>query len=250
MVLQRIALFAVEAETLPCGQSDGGVFDHYFGHAGEAVLDEICREFGGYRHAEQSVRVVEVLENSGAGLNLTWEVRNGILCHSSGTPAETPEGRVVRYADKIAYMNHDIDDACRAGVLGEEDVPWEVRHGLGRGKSQRITTLISSIVDNSHGADIRMSEEHQKLYDKLRAFMFEAVYTNPGAKGEEGKAKEIVRRLVEHFMKNPDKLPEEYKSILEREGKLRAVCDYISGMSDRYCVSVFESIFVPRAWGL
>jgi dGTPase len=220
-----------------------------FGHAGEYVLDEICADTGGYRHAEQSVRVLEVLENSGLGLNLTWEVRNGIRCHSSGTPAETLEGRVVRYADKIGYMNHDIEDACRAGVLAEDDVPWEVRHGLGRDKSERITTLITSIIDNSTD-DIRMSANHQQLYDRLREFMFAAVYTCPSAKGEEGKAKDVIRRLVEYFMKHTHELPEEYLRILEREGELRAVCDYISGMSDRYCIAVFENLFVPKSWSV
>jgi dGTPase len=218
-----------------------------FGHAGEDVLNEICREAGGYRHNEQSVRVVEALENAGQGLNLTWEVRNGILCHQSGMTAGTLEGRVVRYADKIAYMNHDIEDACRAGVIAEEDVPWEIRHGLGRGKSQRITTLICSLIENS-GEDILLSGEHQKLYNRLRDFLYEAVYTNDSAKGEEGKAKNMIRSLVEYFMEHPRKLPGEYLQILERDGKLRAVCDYISGMSDRYCVSVYEGLFIPRAW--
>ena len=218
-----------------------------FGHAGEYVLNEICPE--GYRHNEQSVRVVEVLENNGRGLNLTWEVRDGILNHQSGMTATTLEGRVVRFSDKIAYMNHDIDDACRAGMLTEEDLPWELRHGLGRGKSARITAFITSIIENSSD-DIQMSDTHQKYYDSLRAFMYEAVYTNPTAKGEEGKAKEIICRLVEYFMETPQKMPEEYYFIIERDGKLRAVCDYISGMSDRYCVSLYENLFIPRAWSI
>ena len=222
-----------------------------FGHSGEYVLNEIFAETGGYHHAEQSVRVLEVIENSGLGLNLTWETRDGIRHHStdSGAQSATLEGRVVRYSDKIAYMNHDIEDACRAGVLKEDDVPWEVRHGLGRGKSERITTLITSIVNNS-GKTIKMSDEHQVLYDRLRAFMFEAVYTNPEAKREDGKAKDVIRRLVDYFMDNTHKMPKEYRLILEREGTLRAVCDYISGMSDRYCISVYESLFVPRSWSL
>ena len=220
-----------------------------FGHSGEYVLNEICRDFGGYHHANQSVRVLEVLENGGLGLNLTWETRDGIRHHSSGPGpgAGTLEGRVVHYSDKIAYMNHDIEDACRAGVLEEDDVPWNIRHGLGRGKSERITTLITSLVRHSDET-IKMSDEHQKLYDNLRDFMFEAVYTNPEAKREESKAKDIVRRLVEYFMDNTHKLPEEYRLILEREGELRAVCDYISGMSDRYCISVYENLFIPRSW--
>ena len=218
-----------------------------FGHAGEHVLDEICPE--GYRHNEQSVRVVEVLENNGHGLNLAWEVRDGILNHQSGMNAATLEGRVVRYSDKIAYMNHDIDDACRAGMLTEEDLPFELRHGLGRGKSARITAFITSLIENS-GDDIKMSEDCQKHYDALRTFMYEAVYTNPAAKMDEGKAKDIILRLVEYFMENPQKMPEEYSVIVAREGKLRAVCDYISGMSDRYCVSLYEKLFIPRSWSV
>ena len=222
-----------------------------FGHSGEYVLNEICADTGGYHHAEQSVRVLESLENSGLGLNLTWETLDGIRCHSSdfGAQSETLEGRVVHYSDKIAYMNHDIEDACRAGVLAEDDVPWEVRHGLGRGKTERIATLITSIVNHS-SKTIKMSDEHQVLYDRLRTFMFEAVYTNPEAKREEGKAKDVIRRLVEYFMDNTHKLPREYRLILEQEGALRAVCDYISGMSDRYCISVYENLFVPRSWSV
>lgn len=218
-----------------------------FGHAGEYALREVCEH--GFVHAEQSVRVVEVLENEGKGLNLCWEVRDGIRCHSSGTPAQTLEGRVVRYADKIAYMNHDIDDAIRAGVLGPGDVPWDIQYVLGRNKSQRITSLILSVVENSSD-DIRMDEQTQKAYEKLRAFLFEAVYTNPLAKGEEGKAKEVVKSLFGYFVTNPDRLPEEYRWIQEREGVHRAVADYISGMSDRYAVGLFENLFVPKSWGL
>ena len=222
-----------------------------FGHSGEHVLDEICADSGGYHHAKQSVRVLEVLENNGQGLNLTWETRDGILHHSTDVTAKsaTLEGCIVRYSDKIAYMNHDIEDACRAGVLSEDDVPWEVRHGLGRGKSERITTLITSIVRHSD-AEIKMSDEHQVLYDRLRGFMFEAVYTNSEAKREEAKAKDVVRRLVTYYMANTHKLPDTYKRIMERESALRAVCDYISGMSDRHCVSVYESLFIPRSWQL
>ena len=218
-----------------------------FGHAGEHTLNEICPH--GYRHSIQSVRVVEALENSGNGLNLTWEVRNGILCHSDGTPADTREGQVVRYADKIAYMNHDIDDAIRAGVLTDQEIPWNVRCNLGRTKSQRITALIQALVDNS-GEEIRMDTTHQQLYDELRAFMFEAVYTNPEAKGEEGKAKSVVRQLYSYFALHADALPTEYLLICEQTDIHRAVCDYISGMSDRYCISLYESLFVPKSWSI
>ena len=219
-----------------------------FGHAGEAVFNSLCPE--GFRHADQSVRVVEVIEREGLGLNLTLEVRDGIRCHSSGILAQTPEGKLVRFSDKIAYMNHDIEDAIRAGVMVEDDVPWEVRHGLGRTKSQRITTLVSSLVKHSDGANIQLSEAHQRLYDQLRGFLFESLYNNSDAKSEEGKAKDVICRLFEFFMEHPDKLPGEYGRIRNKEGNMRAVCDYISGMSDRYCVAVYENLFVPRSWSI
>lgn len=218
-----------------------------FGHAGESVLSKICPH--GYRHNEQSVRVVEVLERDGKGLNLCWEVRNGILCHSSGTPAKTLEGQLVRFADKIAYMNHDIEDAIRAGVLEPEDIPWEVVYGLGRTKSERITSMITSVVENSTD-EIKMSDEGQKLFNQLRSFMFAAVYTNPSAKKEEGKAQMVVEQLYHYYLKNLDKLPSEYLVILEQTDPDRAVCDYISGMSDRYAISLYEDLFVPRSWSV
>lgn len=216
-----------------------------FGHAGEEILNRICPH--GFVHSLQSVRVVETLEESGQGLNLTWEVRNGIKCHSSGEPAATLEGRIVRYADKIAYMNHDIDDAISAGVLKEDDLPSDVVEKLGRTKSERITAFINAIIENSD-SEIKMDALHQSLYDKLKEFMFAAVYTNPEAKGEEGKAKGVVEQLYAYFVKSPDKLPYEYREIFGREDVHRAVCDYISGMSDRYCVSVYEKLFLPKAW--
>lgn len=218
-----------------------------FGHAGEEALNKICPH--GYLHSVQSVRVVEKLENEGRGLNLTWEVRNGILCHSSGESAETLEGRVVRYADKIAYMNHDVEDAVRAGVLTVDSLPVNVLQGLGRTKSERITALVDSLVENS-GEDIKMDKLHQDLYDELRAFMFEAVYMNPQAKGEEGKAKKVVGQLYLYFTENPQELPPEYREILSQSDAHRAVCDYISGMTDRYCISLYEKLFVPKSWGL
>jgi dGTPase len=218
-----------------------------FGHAGEEVLARICPH--GFRHSLQSVRVVEALENEGRGLNLTWEVRDGILHHSSGAHAATFEGRVVRYADKIAYMNHDIDDAIRAGVLEDEDLPANVREGLGNTRSERITAFIDAVIENS-ADDIRMDEAHQRLYDELRAFLFAAVYTNPVAKAEEGKAKRVVGEMYAYFAEHPDEMPPEYREIAETQDISRAVCDYISGMSDRYCVSMYERLFVPRSWSL
>lgn len=218
-----------------------------FGHAGEHALRDVCRE--GFVHAEQSVRVARKIENDGRGLNLSREVLDGFLCHSSGRPAMTLEGRVVRYADKIAYMNHDIEDAIRAGVLGPNDIPWDIQYALGRNKSQRITTLVLSVTENSSD-DIRMDPDTQKAYEQLKRFMFEAVYTNPVAKSEEGKAKEVVKALFGYFTSHADKLPEEYHAIFEEEGAERAACDYISGMSDRYAVHVFESLYIPRGWSV
>ena len=218
-----------------------------FGHAGEFALDEVCPL--GFSHSRQSVRVVELLENDGRGLNLTWEVRNGIACHSGGTEAATLEGRIVRYADKIAYMNHDIEDAIRAGVLSEEDIPWDIKYVLGRTKSDRITAFIMNIIENSTD-DIRMDETMQKTYANLREFLFAAVYRNPVAKGEEGKAKDLVKFLYTYFVDHPDRLPQDYQSILETSGAQQASCDYISGMSDRYAVAVYEDLFIPRSWGV
>lgn len=220
-----------------------------FGHAGEHALRDVSPFF--FRHSEQSLRVVELLERGGQGLNLTAEVREGILGHSDGMPwAATWEGQVVRFADKIAYINHDIEDAIRAGILTQNDIPWEVRYKLGQTKSQRITTLIHSLVENSR-EEVGMAPEIIRQYTSLKAFLFETVYKDPVAKGEESKAKDIVRKLYDTILQDPDKLlPSDYHSIWEQEGVERAVCDYIAGMSDRYCVAVFEGLFIPRPWGV
>ncbi len=218
-----------------------------FGHIGEQALDGICPH--GYRHSAQSVRVVERLENDGRGLNLTWEVKNGIACHSNGKEADTLEGRIVRYADKIAYMNHDIEDAVRAGVLREDDIPWDLKYLLGRTKSDRITTFITAIIENSSG-NICLGQEMQEAYNKLNRFMFDAVYTNPSAKGEKDKAQTLLCHLYRYFAASPEKMPEEYQNIARQEDLDRAVCDYISGMTDRYAVAVYEDLMIPRGWGI
>ena len=219
-----------------------------FGHAGERALNEVCPS--GYIHARQSVRIVESIENGGTGLNLTREVRNGMECHTGGAAADTLEGRIVRYADKIAYSNHDIDDALRAGVLKPNDIPWDVQYKLGRTTSERITTLINAIVESSTDKpDITMESGIYKTYLHLQEFMFEAVYTNEIAKSQEGKAEKMIQTLYKRFCKYPDELPDEYKKIMDRDGKERAVCDYIAGMSDRFAVNKFSDIFVPKAWG-
>ncbi len=218
-----------------------------FGHAGERLLNEIMP--GGFRHYEQSLRVADRLENGGEGLNLTYEVRRGILCHSGGEQAETMEGRAVRIADKIAYLSADIDDALRGGVIYPLDIPAQVGQVLGMSHSQRINTLVSDIIETSRGkGDILQSAEKKAAMSLLREFMFESVYLNPVAKGEEGKAQELIRRLFEHYLDHLDRLPQEYQDIREAEGKERAVCDYIAGMTDAYAVERYQELFIPKAW--
>lgn len=215
-----------------------------FGHCGEAVLNEICPH--GFKHYEQSVRVVEVLENKGKGLNLTFAVRDGIAKHTNGT-ALTREGCVVRLADTIAYINHDIEDSIRAGILTENDLPAECTDILGNTKSERITTLIASVVE--HGCEsIDFMPDIRKAHDDLRSFMFRRVYTNPDAKKEESKAEQLIRRLYAYFIGDIRRLPEEYRIIAEKSDPDRAVCDYISGMSDGYAVDLYTELFVPQFW--
>lgn len=218
-----------------------------FGHAGERALNEICE--GGFRHYEQSLRVVERLERDGKGLNLTAEVRDGIAHHTKDTQPQTMEGKVVRLSDRIAYINHDIDDAVRAGVLSEEDLPMNARYVLGRTHSQRINTLITDTVHCSEGVgEVHMSPRVEQAFLELREFMFESVYTNPVAKGEEGKAQYILKRLYDYFLESPDKLHEEFHRICEEDGVKVAVCDYIAGMTDRFAVQLYSDTFIPKAW--
>ncbi len=215
-----------------------------FGHSGEDILNEICPY--GFKHYLQSVRVVDYIENDGAGLNLTYEVKNGIACHTNKI-AVTKEGYIVRLADKIAYINHDIDDSIRAGMLKEEDLPKSATDILGNSKSKRITTLITSIVKNGV-ENIRMSDEVKKAHDELRSFMFANVYQNSTAKAEEAKAKAMIERLYMYFLRYPDKLPDEYKKIMAKFDKDRAVCDYIAGMTDVYSVNLYNELFIPKGW--
>lgn len=220
-----------------------------FGHSGEAVLDRICSE--GFEHYRQSVRVVEFLEKDGKGLNLTWEVRDGILNHrTSGRPA-TLEGGIVRLSDKIAYINHDIDDAIRAKMFVEEDLPECFTGILGHSVRERLNNLIHDIIRNSYGKqEIIMSPHMEEAMQGLRTWMFNNVYKNEIPKAEEGKAQQLIEMLFQYYMDNPDKLPEEYRHFMERQGvsKERAVCDYIAGMSDSYAIVKFEELFVPKAW--
>lgn len=219
-----------------------------FGHAGEAILNELCE--GGFKHNEQSVRIVEKLEKDGEGLNLTWEVRDGIRNHQTSTMPATPEGRIVRLSDKIAYLNHDIDDAIRANILSEEDIPLPFREVLGNTTRKRLDTLIHDIVIVSQDtASIHMSPEVEKAMMDLRTFMFANVYKNPVPKGEERKAKEVLSRLFQYYMDYPDSMPTQYLDMMEHGGKReRTVCDYIAGMTDQYAIAKFEEYFIPRAW--
>ena len=218
-----------------------------FGHAGERVLNEIIP--GGFRHYEQSLRVVERLENDGEGLNLTEEVRSGIVCHTAGTLADTLEGQIVRLADKIAYINHDIDDAMRGGIIYPTDIPVHISQVLGYTHGERINTLTGDVIAASgEGNVIRQSPEIGSAMAELKEFMFESVYRNPVAKGEEGKAQDMIRALFDYYRKNTDELDSEYQDILAREGADRAVCDYIAGMTDKYAVDCYSRAFIPLAW--
>ena len=220
-----------------------------FGHAGERVLNEIMP--GGFAHNEQSLRVVDRLELDGEGLNLTYEVRRGILCHTGPDQAETLEGRLLRLADKIAYINHDIDDAMRGKIIYPMDLPLSVAQVLGFTSSERINTLTVDIITQSTGKnDIVQSPACRDAMNELREFMFEYVYHSPVAKGEEGKAQDMLRRLFEYYVKDPDKLPSEYQDIRVEEGVERAVCDYISGMTDTYAVEQFSDAFIPKSWSV
>ena len=216
-----------------------------FGHAGERALDQLTP--GGFKHYMQSLRVVDKLEKDGQGLNLTWEVRNGIVTHTRGEWAATREGRVVRFADHIAYMNHDIEDAVTAGVLRNEDIPAEITSVLGSTKSERITSLIMAIVE--HGAeDIGMDAERAAAYEALHDFMYSTVYVDKVAKKEEQKVDKLIRELYAYFKDTPTHMPQAFLYIMWQEGVDRAVTDYISGMSDEYATSTFESLFVPQKW--
>ncbi|MCC8050332.1 MAG: deoxyguanosinetriphosphate triphosphohydrolase [Clostridiales bacterium] len=220
-----------------------------FGHAGERALNEVCPY--GFAHYEQSVRVVELLEKTGKGLNLTWEVRDGIRNHRTAGHPSTLEGQVVRYCDKIAYINHDIDDAERAGILKESDIPEESRRIIGDTTRKRLNALIHDVVMNSEGQDhIAMSETMETAMHDLRAFMFRSVYLNPEAKSEEGKAIRMIQELYRYYNEYPEQMPEEYQDLMEKRGEPqeKVVCDYIAGMTDLYSIRKYTELFVPQSW--
>jgi len=220
-----------------------------FGHAGERILNRICPL--GFRHNEQSVRVIEVLEKDRAGLNLTWEVRNGVLCHTGPEKAATLEGRIVRYADRIAYINHDIEDAIRGGVILESDIPADCADVLGETSSSRINTMITSLVETSAKSDdIVMSPEVQEKSDRLRTFMCERVYVGSSAKQEEEKAERLVSAIYETLSDQPDLLPADDRAALEKDGLHRVVCDYVAGMTDPFAVRFFRERYLPKSWNV
>ena len=219
-----------------------------FGHAGELALSEVMGQ--PFRHNEQSLRVVDILERNGEGLNLTYEVRMGILGHTTGArKPETLEGRIVRRADQIAYVNHDIDDAIRAGILTDEDIPRSIARILGQTHSDRIDTLVCDLIHTSREAgEILLSPKVDEALRDLRSFMFERVYRNPVAKGEESKAKDMLKRLFEYYVTHPEALPEDFHPQLSFGGMERTVCDYIAGMTDKYAVDKYTELFIPTGW--
>ncbi|MBQ9828138.1 MAG: deoxyguanosinetriphosphate triphosphohydrolase [Lachnospiraceae bacterium] len=221
-----------------------------FGHSGEAALDAIC-SFG-FKHAEQSVRIVELLEKDGKGLNLTYEVRDGIRNHSLSTMPSTPEGKIVRLSDKIAYINHDIDDAIRGHLITEEDIPLHLRETMGMDNRERLDTLVNAVIYPSlDKGDVIMDPVIYEAMLDMRNFMFDNVYINRIAKAEEKKAQDLVAKLFEHFMKHPEEMSEEFRKLLDRgETRERVVCDYVAGMTDQYAIDIFRDIFLPTAWSI
>ena len=218
-----------------------------FGHAGEDALSKCLGK--PFRHNEQSLRVVDVLEKDGRGLNLTYEVRNGIRCHTGDPWPSTLEGMVVRRSDQIAYVNHDIDDAIRAGILTNDDIPKAITDVLGHTHRDRINTLVCDAISTSREAgEVCLSPNVDKALRDLRSFMFERVYRNPTAKGEERKAKDMLQRLFEYYYTHPEALPEDFQPQMSFEGLERTVCDYIAGMTDNYAIDKFNEIFIPTGW--
>ena len=220
-----------------------------FGHAGEAALSEVMGK--PFRHNEQSLRVVDILEKNGEGLNLSYEVRMGILGHTGEYIPETLEGQIVRRSDQIAYVNHDIDDAMRAGILTNDDIPREIAEILGHTHKVRINTLVCDIITSSRETgNLSMSPDVEGALRDLRSFMFANVYRNPVAKGEEKKAREMLHRMFEYYLRHPEKLPADFHPQLSFDGMERTVCDYIAGMTDKYAVDKYAELFIPSGWNV
>ena len=216
-----------------------------FGHAGESALNSLCSE--GFKHYLQSVRLVSKLEKDGKGLNLTQEVINDILCHTKGEEAFTPEGRIVRLCDKVAYINHDIEDAIRAGVLSVSDIPKEFIENFGARFSLRINSMVKSIVENSKNGNISMSREMEEIFTKMHEFMYSSVYLNKQAFSEDHKVPFVISSLYGHFKENYKEMPKYLQEIAHEESLDRAVCDYIAGMTDQFATALFKSIFIPKS---
>ena len=219
-----------------------------FGHAGERALDDICPY--GFKHSDQSVRMVDILEKNGQGLNLTFEVRDGILHHQTEGMPSTLEGKIVRFSDKIAYIHHDMDDAVRGGILKEGDVPKEIGDVVGYTTGERLDHFIHDIVTTSFGKDdIMMSTPVAVAMKKLREFMFERVYMNPEAKSEEKKAEMLMETLYKYYLKHIEVLPKDLLALMEQgEPKEKIVCDYVGAMTDRFAIATYEELFVPKSW--
>lgn len=221
-----------------------------FGHVGERTLDTLCSEIGGFRHNEQSLRVVDCLERDGEGLNLTYEVRNGIVCHTGPRHAETPEGRIVHFADRIAYVNHDIDDAVRAGIIVPEDLPREIVKTLGTTHGDRIDTMVADMVRyGEKEQEIGMYAETHDAMMELRAYLFREVYHVP-AQEETHKVDGMLHAMYDYFENHTDELPEFYRKHMDTDGERRVVCDYIAGMTDRFAVAKYTELFIPRSWNI
>lgn len=218
-----------------------------FGHSGEKAMQRFFSE--SFTHYEQSIRVVEKLENNGEGLNLTWEVKDAILNHSGNNEASTLEGRIIKLADRIAYINHDIDDAVRAKILSIDDIPKELLKTLGKGHSERINNMVTSIIQESMDKPyVKMSDEIAEATMELRAFLFDNVYYNKQIKGEEEKAIEMLRILFDYYLKNPIEMPYIYFKNTQNESKERCVCDYLASMTDRFAIDRFRELYVPSNW--
>ncbi len=219
-----------------------------FGHAGERALNAIYAE--GFRHYEQSLRVVDRIEKDGRGLNLCRETRLGILAHTYGLPEESEEAAAVRLCDHIAYLNHDLDDALRAGIVTEADVPKAIRERCGERHSQRINAFMEDLIRNGLEGRLELSPDMREMWDVFHEFMYDRVYRNPVAKGEESKVEGILRGIWEHYAAHPETLPSDYRRLAERDGLERAVTDYVSGMTDDYAIYQFGEIFIPAAWSV
>ena len=242
-VARALALNEDLAEAIALGHDLGHT---PFGHAGERALNAIYP--GGFKHYEQSLRVVDVLEKDGEGLNLCYETRMGILNHTHGAPDDTREATTVRLCDRIAYINHDLDDSIRAGILRDEDVPERIRTECGERNSARINSLITDLIENSADGVLRMSPRMQETFTFFHSYMYSDVYTNPVAKSEENKVQGILEQLYTYYVKKPERLPEDLQRVAEHEGRERAAVDYISGMTDGYAMEKFGEIYIPYAW--